>query len=186
MAKIINITVDELKQIYDKGSIVICDVREADEFEREHIIGAINQPLSNFENNNLNALSNGQKLVIHCQSGNRTKMSANKFSSLNLDEVYILDGGINAWKSQGCVTEKNNKAPLPLMRQVQIVAGFLIVLGVILGYTFNHNWFLLSGFVGMGLMFAGITGFCGMANILMLLPYNKQNKCNNSCVTKNN
>ncbi len=67
------------------------------------------------------------------------------------------------------------------MRQVQIIAGFLIVLGVALSYTVSKDFILLSGFVGLGLLVAGVTGFCGMANLLMLLPYNKNNGCNNSC-----
>ncbi|MGK8251302.1 YgaP-like transmembrane domain [Moraxella lacunata] len=31
----------------------------------------------------------------------------------------------------------------------------------------------VSGFVGAGLLFAGVTGFCGMARVLALLPYNR-------------
>ncbi|MBL0811046.1 DUF2892 domain-containing protein, partial [Klebsiella michiganensis] len=64
--------------------------------------------------------------------------------------------------------------PLPLMRQVQIVAGALILLGVALGYAFSSGFFLLSAFVGAGLTFAGITGFCGMARLLALMPWNRR------------
>jgi hypothetical protein len=36
-------------------------------------------------------------------------------------------------------------------------------------------WFmLLTGFVGAGLMFAGISNTCAMANLLSMLPYNQQ------------
>lgn len=42
---------------------------------------------------------------------------------------------------------------------VQIAAGVLILLGVLLGYTVNGGFFLLSGAVGAGLTFAGVTGF---------------------------
>ena len=60
------------------------------------------------------------------------------------------------------------------MRQVQIVAGSLIVLGVVLGYAVHAGFFLLAGFVGAGLVFAGVTGFCGMAVLLMKMPWNKK------------
>lgn len=56
---------------------------------------------------------------------------------------------------------ENKSQPLPLMRQVQIAAGGLILIGVVLGYAVNSSFFLLSGFVGAGLMFAGISGFVG-------------------------
>lgn len=174
MAKITYISAEELKKLHENNNILICDIRENDEFNREHILGAINTPLSTFDNEQIETMGqNMEKIVIHCLSGNRTKMNEAKFATINRDEILILDGGINAWKNIGCIVNKNAKAPLPIMRQVQIVAGFLILLGVILGFSVTPLFFLLSGFVGAGLMFAGITGFCGMANLLMLLPYNK-------------
>ncbi|MFU2115194.1 DUF2892 domain-containing protein [[Pasteurella] aerogenes] len=61
------------------------------------------------------------------------------------------------------------------MRQVQIVAGSLVLIGVLLGWTTNAAFYLLSCFVGTGLLFAGITGFCGMARLLDKMPWNKLN-----------
>ncbi len=57
---------------------------------------------------------------------------------------------------------------------VQIAAGVLILLGVLLGYTVNGGFFLLSGAVGAGLTFAGVTGFCGMARLLATMPWNRR------------
>lgn len=59
------------------------------------------------------------------------------------------------------------------MRQVQIAAGSLVLLGVILGYGVSTGFFLLSAFVGAGLLFAGVSGFCGMARLLMKMPWNR-------------
>ena len=66
----------------------------------------------------------------------------------------------------------DRKQPLPHMRQVQIGAGGLVVLGIALGYLASPWFFLLSGFVGAGLLQAGITGWCGMANLLLVMPWN--------------
>ncbi len=74
----------------------------------------------------------------------------------------------------GLPVKEDKSQPLPLMRQVQIVAGALILLGVALGYAFSSGFFLLSAFVGAGLTFAGITGFCGMARLLALMPWNRR------------
>ncbi len=48
------------------------------------------------------------------------------------------------------------------------------LLGVLLGYTVNGGFFLLSGAVGAGLTFAGVTGFCGMARLLATMPWNRR------------
>ena len=59
------------------------------------------------------------------------------------------------------------------MRQVQIVAGGLVLLGVILSQAAAPGWIWLSGFVGAGMIFAGISGFCGMARLLAVMPWNR-------------
>ena len=181
MAEVIYINAKELQDLYQKPNLVICDIREADEFAREHIVGAQNTPVSKFDFNTLNSLGDDKTLVFNCQSGNRTKMSESKLKELKCERVFVLKNGLAEWKSQGCAVAINNKAPLPLMRQVQIVAGFLILLGVVLAFIVSPYFSLLSGVVGAGLMFAGISGYCGMANLLMLLPYNKTNNCNSTC-----
>lgn len=177
MASIKYINANELQNLLKTTKLTICDIRETDEFNREHIPEAINTPISSFDVTDVNKLvENGNILVFHCQSGNRTKLNQTKFEALSSSEVMILQDGINAWKKLGCTLTVNNKAPLPIMRQVQMIAGTLTVLGVILGFLISPLFFLLSGFIGIGLTFAGISGFCGMANLLMLLPYNKCNK----------
>jgi hypothetical protein len=66
------------------------------------------------------------------------------------------------------------KAPLEIMRQVQITAGLLVLAGVILSFTVNQAWIGLSAFVGAGLTFAGVSGWCGMAKVLALMPWNRR------------
>jgi hypothetical protein len=60
------------------------------------------------------------------------------------------------------------------MRQVQIVAGLLVLTGVVLGFVLNPAFFGISAFVGAGLTFAGISGWCGMAKLLALMPWNRR------------
>ena len=64
-------------------------------------------------------------------------------------------------------------APLPLMRQVQITAGSLVLLGLTLATFVAPAWILLSWFAGAGLVFAGFSGFCGLALLLARLPWNR-------------
>ena len=90
------------------------------------------------------------------------------------NSVMHLRGGIPSWKNAGYPIEKSHNAPISLFRQVQIVAGSLVVLGTILGVFVSPGFLLLSGFVGAGLVFAGITNTCAMGMLLAKLPYNQQ------------
>ena len=62
---------------------------------------------------------------------------------------------------------------LPLDRQVQITAGTMALTGFTLGELVNPNWFLLAGFVGCGLVFAGVTGFCPLGWVIAKMPWNQ-------------
>jgi rhodanese-related sulfurtransferase len=71
----------------------------------------------------------------------------------------------------------DRKAPLPIMRQVQIAAGSLVLLGLVLAVLVSPWFMALSAFVGAGLIVAGISGFCGMANLLLHMPWNRPSDC---------
>ena len=60
-----------------------------------------------------------------------------------------------------------------LERQVRIVAGFLTLVGAVLGFFVNPYFIGLSAFIGAGLMFAGITDTCGMGMMLAKMPWNR-------------
>ena len=89
-------------------------------------------------------------------------------------EAYILEGGIDAWKKAGLPVAVDRGQPIEIMRQVQITAGALVLAGVLLGIWVAPAFLALSGFVGAGLMFAGISGWCGMAKLLGLMPWNRR------------
>lgn len=69
---------------------------------------------------------------------------------------------------------KGNRKVLSLKRQVRIGAGLLILTGVILGTLVHPGFFALSGFVGAGLVFAGLTDWCGMGLLLANAPWNQR------------
>ena len=85
----------------------------------------------------------------------------------------MLEGGLDAWKKAGLPVSLDRSQPIDIMRQVQIAAGSLVLLGVVLGAFVSPNFYALSGFVGAGLTFAGISGFCGMARVLGAMPWNQ-------------
>ena len=162
-----------LKKWLDRRKVLLIDVREPGEFAAEHIAGAKLLSLSGFDATII-PQDTDKKIVLQCQSGNRSARAAQKMFDLGFEEVYHLQGGLPTWKAAGYPTQVNKNAPISMFRQVQIVAGSLVFLGTILG-AFVSPWFLvISGFVGCGLVFAGVTNTCAMAMLLAKLPYNQK------------
>jgi rhodanese-related sulfurtransferase len=162
----------ELKRRLDSGEAVLIDIRESDEHAREHILGARLAPLSAIDTHDFDR-DHGKVAVFHCKSGMRTQANAARLLARGFRQAYFLDGGIEAWKAAGYGVHTNVKAPLEIMRQVQITAGLLILTGVVLGWFVNPAFYALSAFVGAGLTFAGATGWCGMALMLKAMPWNR-------------
>lgn len=157
----------------DSGDTVLIDVREPGEYAREHIPCAKLVPLSTLNPTNLN-LHGASRVIVHCASGIRSAKAAERLHDSGIAAVAHLKGGLQAWREAGYDVTVDTSAPLPIMRQVQLVAGGLILLGVALGTLLHAGFFLLSAFVGAGLVFAGATGWCGMAMLLGWLPYNRR------------
>ena len=150
------------------------DIRDRDEFAREHIPGACHRPLAQLDTLPQEA-DTAQVVIFHCRSGMRTAGHVERLSRAAGDAciAYVLEGGIDAWKQAGFPVERDTRQPLELNRQVQIAAGALILLGAALGFTLAPAWHWLSAAIGTGLVFAGISGFCGLARVLVLLPWNR-------------
>ncbi len=172
MTQLNPISATDLKRRLDSGEAVLIDVRESDEHAREHILGARLAPLSAIDSHDFDR-EHGKAAVFHCKSGMRTQANAARLLARGFREAYFLDGGIEAWKAAGYGVHSNAKAPLEIMRQVQITAGLLILTGVALGWLVNPAFYALSAFVGAGLTFAGATGWCGMAMLLKAMPWNR-------------
>lgn len=168
------ISATDVNALINQGARLF-DIRDSAEYQREHIAQATSLPLSQIENGvRIDDAKAGERIVFHCLSGMRTAKNAEKLAQAAAPaEVYILQGGINAWKQQGLPTIEDKSQPLPIMRQVQIAAGSLVLLGTLLGYFVTPAFLLLSGFVGAGLLFAGLSGCCGMALLLARMPWNK-------------
>lgn len=158
----------EAKRLIDEGAVLV-DVREADEHLRERIPGARNTPLSR-----LDQLGTGSRpVVFHCRSGGRTSANAGRLAAAAGTKVFAIEGGLDAWRRAGLPVERDERRPIEIMRQVQIAAGSLVLLGVVLGFGVNPVFYMLSGFIGAGLVFAGASGWCGMAKLLALMPWNR-------------
>lgn len=148
----------------------LVDIRGADEHAREHIPGAVNLPLDRIGD----LPCDGRPVVFHCKSGMRTAANAAQLGAAAQGApCYILEGGIEAWSKAGQPTVADRSQPLEISRQVQLTAGALVLIGVLLGQFVAPGFFALSAFVGAGLIFAGVTGWCGLANLMRAMPWNR-------------
>jgi rhodanese-related sulfurtransferase len=161
------------RRLLDEGATLV-DIREADEHVREKIPGAHFLPLSKLDWTEV-AVREGRPVIFHCKSGARTRAEGARLAAKAGEacDAFILDGGLEAWKRAGLPVATDRRRPLELQRQVQIGAGGLTLVGVLLGFLMSPWFFVIPGFVGAGLVTAGVTGFCGMARLLMRAPWNK-------------
>lgn len=166
------ISPERAKALIDAGAVLV-DIREPDEHAREHIPRARLQPVSLLQQGAIQAFG-GSPVIFHCKSGGRTQSHAARLAAFANCEAYILDGGLDAWKRAGLPIATDRSQPLELMRQVQLAAGSAVVLGIALGALLSPWFYLLSAFVGSGLIVAGATGFCGLARALRMLPWNRR------------
>lgn len=170
MTKLTTLSPADARAAIAAGACLV-DIRGADEFAREHIPGAVHVPLDR-----LGELpTDGGPVIFHCRSGMRTAANASQLAAQTGGcEAFLLEGGIDAWRKAGLPVEADRSQPIELIRQVQIAAGSLVLLGVLLGFLVAPAFFGIAGFVGAGLVMAGVTGWCGMAHLLAVMPWNRR------------
>jgi rhodanese-related sulfurtransferase len=157
---------------------VILDVRERDEFEAEHVPNSIHVPLSQFGTvapGVLNQLHE-RDVVLLCRSGMRAKLAQDQIRQLGFSDkvnARVYEGGILAWSKQGKPTIARKRGHLPIMRQVQLIAGLLVLVSSAAATWINPAFLGVTAFIGAGLTLAGSTGFCGMAHLLSWMPWNR-------------
>ncbi len=163
------ISPQQARSLVSEGAVLI-DVREPDEHARERIAGAVCLPLSSWD---ASRIGDGP-VVFHCRSGARTAMHAERLAAKTAGATsYVVEGGLDAWKKAGLPVETDRRKPLELQRQVQLAAGSMAAVGTLLGATLSPWFLVVPGLIGAGLAVAGLTGFCGLAKVLMKAPWNR-------------
>jgi rhodanese-related sulfurtransferase len=155
----------------------LIDVRTPVEYAEVHVPLAKNVPLDQFDPKSLLAsgqLPKDQPVYLLCRSGGRASKAAEKFTKEGLDNAVVVEGGTLAWIDAGMPVTRGTTKVISLERQVRIAAGSFVLTGVLLA-IFVHPYFIaIPAFVGTGLIFAGITDWCGMGLLLAKLPWNSR------------
>lgn len=154
------------------GPAQFVDVREVSEVDALRVEGALNLPLSRL-GELASRLNREAPVYLLCRSGSRAATAAARLQELGHREILVVRGGLDAWTAAGKPVVRGESKVWSMERQVRFAAGALVLSGVVLGATVHPGFFLLSGFVGAGLVFSAVTDTCTMALVLARLPWNQ-------------
>ena len=116
------------------------DVRSAGEFSAVHAQGAMNIPYNRCTVENVqeqltqgdSELELNSDIYVMCEVGTRAKMACEKLSSAAFSEhLLVVEGGTKAWIAAGREVVRG-KGSISIERQVRIIAGLLVALGLAL------------------------------------------------------
>ena len=168
------ITPNDASALAEKDpQVKFLDVRSVLEFNEVHIKDSINIPIDALPAK-INELSQAkQSYILLCRTGKRSAMAAEMLTQAGILGVKVMQGGITRWRKEKLPVIKG-EVTISLERQVRIIAGSLMLSGIILFWFVSWLFIFLSIFVACGLIFAGITDNCMMGTLLMKLPYNQK------------
>ena len=161
------------KTLTAQPSSPVIDVRTPVEFAEVHVPQARSVPLDELKPGLLQ-LPKEQPVYLLCRSGQRATKAADILAKEGFSQPVVVEGGTLAWIEANLPVTRGQAKVISLERQVRIAAGAIVLTGVLLARFVNFNFIWLSGFVGAGLIFAGITDFCGMGLLLAKMPWNKR------------
>lgn len=162
--------------VASKPEAILLDVRTPAEFAGRHAVGARNIPLDGIPSKALSgehALSKDQPICILCEKGGRAAIAAEQLLAEGCLDVHVVEGGTQGWVAAGLPVISSGRKTISVDRQVRIGVGSLVLLGILGGFLIHRGFFALSAFAGAGLVFAGITDWCGMGLLLARAPWNR-------------
>jgi rhodanese-related sulfurtransferase len=170
------ISAKELSRLHQEGKRVeLIDVRTPAEFQEVHVEHAQNVPLDRLDPQGIMECRDcecEEPLYVICRGGKRGQQACEKFLKAGYYNVVNVDGGTLA-----CVEAQlpvvRGKKTISLERQVRIIAGLMIVAGVLLGWYVNPWLSAIAAGCGLGLLHAGVTDSCAMGLMLARMPWNQ-------------
>ena len=169
------------RQLHDRllqgEKLHLLDVRTPAEHAEIHVPDVHLAPLDRLDATQLasvNGFAKNQPFYIFCRSGNRAKLAAQKLEKSGYEQCCVVEGGTLAWADAGLPVTRGTSKVISLERQVRIAAGAIVLTGVLLAQFVHPAFIWLSGFIGAGLIFAGLTDWCGMGMLIAMMPWNQR------------
>lgn len=153
----------------------LIDVRTPPEFEEFHICGATSIPLDELNPEELAKQIGGKEVSVYllCRSGGRATKAGEILEKSGFSKVFVVAGGTLACRETGLKVITGVRKRFSLERQVRIASGSLTLLGVIMGTFVSPIAYIIPAFVGAGLIFAGVTDWCGLGLLIARAPWNR-------------
>jgi rhodanese-related sulfurtransferase len=176
MNTITNIGAGEFRQYQKDPKNCVVDVRDHNEFAAGSE-ASVCLPVSGINAETASAfvkqhnLGPDKTLVLLCARGMRAAQAAERLRPLIPNPIVVVEGG-----RAGLAAATGEKQPVSIERQVRIAAGSLVLLGIIASVLFHPAAIVLSVFVASGLIFAGITDWCGLGLLMMKMPWNRMDR----------
>lgn len=173
------ITPTQFQALLARGPVELIDVRTPLEFGEVHVVGAKNVPLDELNPTTLMWPNPDTARTIHviCRSGGRGQKACDKLAAAGFTNVINIGGGTQACEQAGVPVVRGKKV-MSLERQVRIAAGGIALTGAILALTVHPGFAGIPAFIGAGLVFAGVTDWCGMGLLMAKMPWNRRAACN--------
>ena len=166
------------RQLHDRiqpgEKLHLLDVRTPMEHEEIHVPDVYLIPLDADKLARVNGFAKDQPLYSFCRTGSRARQAAERLEKGGYNQCSVVEGGTMAWAEAGLPVIRGTSEVISLERQVRIAAGSIVLTGALLAQSVNPAFIWLSGLVGVGLAFAGITGWCGMGLLIAKLPWNQR------------
>ncbi|MGB5439124.1 MAG: rhodanese-like domain-containing protein [Gammaproteobacteria bacterium] len=177
--QISTITPEKLHAAQQRGEQpALLDVRTAAEYRAGHIPGAQLLPVGELGPDEVTrqfkhaAPGHQETLYITCKGGERARQAAERLQLAGFTKLALVEGGTQGWEQSGLPVRRCGNA-ISLERQVQIAVGSLLILKVVLGFSVHTLFFALAAVIGAGLIVAGVTRWCGMAQLIARMPWNR-------------
>lgn len=164
---------DTHKLILNDPESKLLDVRSVLEYVDTHIKDSLNVPIDSLIPRIEELKQQNKKYIVFCRTGNRSPMAADMLIQSGIHGIKIMEGGMIRWEKERLPIIKGVSG-ISLERQIRIIAGSLVLTGILLSLFLNKAFIFISIFVSCALIYSGITDNCLMGMLLMKLPYNKK------------
>jgi rhodanese-related sulfurtransferase len=169
------VTVAEAAVLMARPGMRVVDVRSPAEFAGTRVAGAESVPLDVLDPRAFGTgCAEGVGVLVFCQSGGRAGRAVERLAAAGVSGCAVVEGGMEGWIAAGLPVEQGGGRVLPLMRQVQMVVGACAAGGAALALAVDVRWAWVPLGIGCGLIFAGATGFCALAELLAKMPWNQR------------
>lgn len=81
---------EKAREMIENNEVVLVDVRTSKEYNQFHVLNAINIPVEDICNGNIN-IENNCKIMLYCATGTRSKTAIKQLNKLGYNNIYIWE-----------------------------------------------------------------------------------------------